>query len=167
MADDTSGRDPASRMPTYLDRFHSFRTEMDRVFDHFLGGIPAYGSLRNPPSTGQPARPAIDVKETQSAVEVHVDLPGMNENNVHLTIHNGVLTLRGEQKTERKDEGDNYHVMERSSGSFQRSIRLPDTIDEDKAQATFEKGVLLVTLPKRPDLLKGQKKIEIKSGQGA
>ena len=67
------------------------------------------------------------------------------------------------KKSERTDGRENYHLVERSYGSFQRSIRLPETIDEDKIEASFDKGVLTVTLPKRPEMVKAQKKIAIKS----
>ena len=77
-------------------------------------------------------------------------------------LQDGVLTMRGEKKSERKDERENYHLVERSYGSFQRSIRLPETIDEDKVEARFDKGVLTVTLPKRPEMVKAEKKIAIK-----
>ncbi len=86
----------------------------------------------------------------------------MTRKTCNLSIHDGVLSLRGEKKSERTNERENYHVMERSYGSFQRSIRLPETIDEDKVEARFDKGVLTVTLPKRPEMVKTQKKIEIK-----
>ena len=103
------------------------------------------------------------MKETEKELVVKADLPGIDEKDVQLTIQDGVLTMRGEKKSERKDDRENYHLVERSYGSFQRSIRLPDTIDEDKIAARFDKGVLTVTLPKRPELVKAEKKIEIKS----
>ena len=106
--------------------------------------------------------PTLDVKENEKEIVVKADLPGMDEKDINLTIHNGVLSLRGEKKSEHTDQRDNYHVMERSYGSFQRSIRLPETIDEDKAEARFDKGVLTITLPKRPEMVGAQKKIEIK-----
>ena len=87
------------------------------------------------------------MKENEKEIVVKADLPGLDEKDINLTIHNGVLSLRGEKKSEHTDERDNYHMMERSYGSFQRSIRLPDTIDEDKVEARFDKGVLTVTLP--------------------
>jgi HSP20 family protein len=108
--------------------------------------------------------PTLDVKENEKEIVVKADLPGMDEKDINLTIHNGVLSLRGEKKSEHTDERENYHVMERSYGSFQRSIRLPDTIDEDKAEARFDKGVLTISLPKRPETVSAQKKIQIKGG---
>jgi HSP20 family protein len=146
-----------------MDPFQAFRGEMDRLFDDFPGGLPTISNLRQTFPTEQTLTPALDVKETEKELVVKAGLPGIDEKDVQLTIQDGVLTMRGEKKSERKDERENYHLVERSYGSFQRSIRLPDAIDEEKAGARFDKGVLTVTLPKRPELVKAEKKIEIKS----
>ena len=163
MADDVTSKGQGGRLPSrYQDPFQSFRTEMDRLFDSFLGGMPSLTSLRQGFPSTQVITPTLDVKENEKEIVVKADLPGMDEKDINLTVHNGVLSLRGEKKSEHTDERDNYHVMERSYGSFQRSIRLPDTIDEDKAEARFDKGVLTITLPKRPESVSAQKKIQIK-----
>jgi HSP20 family protein len=165
MADDVTSKGQGGRLPSrYQDPFQSFRTEMDRLFDSFLGGAPSLASLRQGSSGAQVMTPTLDVKENEKEIVVKADLPGMDEKDINLTIHNGVLSLRGEKKSEHTDERENYHVMERSYGSFQRSIRLPDTIDEDKAEARFDKGVLTISLPKRPETVSAQKKIQIKGG---
>ena len=165
MADDVTSKGQGGRLPSrYQDPFQSFRTEMDRLFDSFLGGVPSLTSLRQGFSGSQVMTPTLDVKENEKEIVVKADLPGMDEKDINLTIHNGVLSLRGEKKSEHTDERENYHVMERSYGSFQRSIRLPDTIDEDKAEARFDKGVLTISLPKRPETVSAQKKIQIKGG---
>ena len=162
MADDVTSKGQSGRVPTrYQDPFQSFRTEMDRLFDSFLGGVPSLTGLRQGFAEAQ-MTPTLDVKENEKEIVVKADLPGMDESDINLTIHNGVLSLRGEKKSEHTDQRENYHVMERSYGSFQRSIRLPETIDEDKAEARFDKGVLTITLPKRPEMVGAQKKIEIK-----
>jgi HSP20 family protein len=164
MADDTSGKGQGSGLPArYGDTFQSFRSELDRLFDSFLGGMPALANLRQPFPSALGHTPAWDVKETEKELVVKAELPGIDEKDIQLAINNGVLSLRGEKKSERTDERDNFHVMERSYGSFQRSIRLPETVDEEKAEARFDKGILTVTLPKRPEMVKGQRKIEIKS----
>ncbi len=164
MADDVTGKGQGGRMPArYQDQFHSFRTEVDRLFDSFLGGIPALSDFRQGFPAAQGLTPTLDVKETEKELVVKAELPGIDEKDIELTIHDGVLSLRGEKKIEHTDERENYHVMERSYGSFQRSIRLPETIDEDKVEARFDKGVLTVTLPKRPEAVKAQKKIEIRN----
>ncbi len=167
MADDLTRRGQGTRMPAerMRDPFSSFRDEMDRLFETFLGGagLPALTAGRGLASTGAPMMiPSMDVRETEKEVIIEADLPGIDEKDISLTMQNGVLTLRGEKKAETKEERENYHMMERSYGSFQRSVRLPDTIDEDNVDARFEKGVLKITLPKRPEAVKQQKKIEIK-----
>jgi HSP20 family protein len=166
MTDDTSKRDdrPVYGLPRGRDPFHSFREEMERLFDTFLGGLPS-----RRPGEGSPMfpmgqmRPSVDVKETEGEIVVTADLPGIDEKDITLTLKDGVLAIRGEKTAERKEEQENYHMMERSYGSFQRSIRLPDTIDEDQVEARFEKGVLTVTLKKRPEAARAHKRIEIKS----
>lgn len=165
MADDVTSKSQNTRAPTrYQDPFQSFRSEIDRLFDSFLGGAPSLTGFRQAfPVSVQAITPTLDVKENEKAIIVKAELPGIDEKDVNLTIHNGVLSLRGEKKSEQHDERDNYHISERSYGSFQRSIRLPDTIDEDKAEARFDKGVLTVTLPKRPEAASAQKTIAIKS----
>jgi len=162
MADDVTSKGQGGRLPSrYQDPFQSFRTEMDRLFDSFLGGVPSLTGLRQGVAEAQ-MTPTLDVKENEKEIVVKADLPGMDEKDINLTIHNGVLSLRGEKKSEHTDQRDAYHVMERSYGSFQRSIRLPETVDDDKAEARFDKGVLTITLPKRPETIGAQKKIEIK-----
>ncbi len=163
MADEVTGKGQAGGLPSrYPDQFSAFRTELDRLFDSFLTGIPILSNLRQSFPAAQGLTPAWDVKETEKELLIKADLPGIDEKDIHLTINDGVLSLRGEKKIERKDEHENYHLMERSYGSFQRSIRLPATVDQDKAEAQFDKGVLTITLPKRPETVKEQKKIEIK-----
>jgi HSP20 family protein len=164
MADDVAGKGQGGRVPSrYTDQFQSFRSEMDRLFDSFFGGFPSLTNLRHSLPAAQGLTPALDVKETEKELVVKADLPGIDEKDIQLTIQDGILSLRGEKKTERKDERDNYYVMERSYGSFQRSIRLPDGGNDEEAEAHFDKGVLTITLPKRPEMVKAQKKIEIKS----
>jgi HSP20 family protein len=77
-----------------------------------------------------------------------------------------VLTIRGEKKLERDEEKENYRMMERRYGSFERSIRVPDTVDEDNVEASFENGVLKVRLSKRPEAIGKQRTIPIKKGRG-
>ena len=83
---------------------------------------------------------------------------------VSVTLNSGVLTLKGQKKSEREEKKDDYHLIERSYGSFQRSFQVAETIDADKVKATFEKGVLKVMLPKRPEAAKAEKRIPIGKG---
>src|SRR5208337_3506031 len=123
MADDVTGKGQGGRLPSrYMDPFQAFRGEVDRLFDDFPGGLPTFSNLRQTFPTEQTLTPALDVKETEKELVVKAGLPGIDEKDLQLTIQDGVLTVRGEKKSERKDERDNYHLVERSHGSFQRSI---------------------------------------------
>jgi HSP20 family protein len=164
MANQVTTRSDGGRLVSrYADPFQALRSEMDRLFEDFFGGT--VGFPRNLPSlpAERALTPRLDVKENEKEIVVQADLPGIDEKDINLTLQNGILSLTGEKKSERDEKRENYHLMERSYGSFQRSIRLPEGIDEDRVQARFDKGVLTVTLPKRPELAKAQKKIEIKS----
>ena len=105
----------------------------------------------------------LDVKEDEAAFHIAAELPGMNEKEVEVTFHDGMLTIRGEKKVERDEKKDTWHIVERSSGSFMRQLSMPAGIDEEKIEAKFEKGVLNVTLPKMAEEKAATKKIEIKS----
>jgi HSP20 family protein len=149
--------------PRYSDPFGTLRSEMDRLFDSFMGGLPTFPSMFGPGgSRGFALSPSMDVKETNKEIVVETELPGLDEKDISLTVQNGVLTIQGEKKLDYDEEKENYHVMERRYGSFQRSLRLPDTVDDTKINAHFDNGVLKVTLPKRPELTREQRKIEIK-----
>jgi HSP20 family protein len=136
---------------------------MNRVFERFESGWPHW------PLTSQHWHadvmvPDLDVHENDKSMTIEVELPGVEEKDVTVTLNNGYLTIKGEKRTEREETKENYYVAERSFGSFERSLRLPDTLDESKIDARFEKGVLKVTAPKRPEALKAERKIEIAKG---
>lgn len=96
--------------------------------------------------------PSFDVRETKDAYVFSADLPGLSEETVDLTLTGNRLTISGRREEEKRDEGDRVHVYERSYGSFSRSFALPDGVDTDHIDAQFEKGVLKVTVPKRPEV---------------
>jgi HSP20 family protein len=145
----------------YIDPFSAMHAEMDRVFNSFLGrGFGRFPTLAGVERSDAVA-PSIDVRETATELVVEAELPGMDEKDGSVTLNSGVLTLKGEKKSEREEKKDDYHLMERSYGSFQRSFQVADTIDADKVKAVFEKGVLKVTLPKRPEAVKAEKRIPI------
>lgn len=139
----------------------SLRREMDRLFDDFLGG-----SFFTPTRWGLPELPGdltpeIDVKENGKEMVLTAELPGMDEKDIELSVSDGVLTLKGEKKMEKREEKDDYRVMERRYGSFQRSFSLPDSVNQDAIKADFDKGVLKVTMPKKAEAKKAEKKIKI------
>jgi len=152
---------PAPRAPDVFDTLH---TEMDRLFRRFERGWPHWPGLSLGGNGGAELMASLDVHESAKAVTIEADLPGIDEKDIAVTLTNGVLTIRGERKSEREEKKDNYHVSERSFGSFQRSIQLPDTIDDTSVEARFDKGVLTVVAQKKPEAVKAEKKIEIKTG---
>jgi HSP20 family protein len=92
--------------------------------------------------------PACDVFEERDAVKIVAEIPGVGAEDVKLTLENNMLTLRGEKKQHAEERNDRVHRYERSYGSFERTFALPGTVDPEKIQATYEHGVLTVTLPK-------------------
>jgi HSP20 family protein len=103
--------------------------------------------------------PAVDVSEDEREITVKAELPGLESKDVDISLDRGVLTLKGEKKFEEEEKKDNYHRIERSYGSFYRSLTLPAEVKEDAVKAKFDKGVLTITLPKSEKAK--SKKIEI------
>jgi HSP20 family protein len=129
------------------DPFLSLHREMNRLFDDVLRG--SFGvPVQSGEQGGGMMMPHMDVSETENEVRICAELPGVSEKDVDVSLSGDVLTIRGEKKLERKDDTENYHFVERSYGTFQRSLRLPYAVDPDQVQASFENGVLAVTLPK-------------------
>jgi HSP20 family protein len=133
--------------------FDSLQREIDRVFDEFGKGFPAFGAGN--------LTPTVDVSESDKEIEITAELPGLEDKDVQVNIADNVLTIRGEKKAEKEDKNKNYHVVERSYGSFVRTLALPDGVDPGSIKATLSKGVLKVTVPKpAPSQVK---KVEIKT----
>jgi HSP20 family protein len=107
-------------------------------------------------------QPRVDISETKEAVHVHAELPGMKPEDVKITISEGVLTLRGEKKRVTASNEETYQRMERTHGEFVRQFALPANLDEDATQASFEDGVLHVTIPKREPVKPKEREIPIK-----
>ena len=105
--------------------------------------------------------PTTDVSETDSAIVVTVELPGIDEKDVEVTVSEDRLTIKGEKKAEKEEKEKNYYMMERSYGAFRRAVALPDEADAEKADATFDKGVLTVTIPKTEKAKEAVKKVLI------
>jgi HSP20 family protein len=114
----------------------------------------------NPSSPeGGPARLPLDISETENEFVVKASLPGIKPEDVQITIHGDTLLIRGETKAELDKKGQTWHVRERRVGAVQRSVSLATPIGADKAQATFEHGVLTLTLPKAEEAKPRQIKI--------
>jgi HSP20 family protein len=133
---------------------------MNDLFNDFLGGFgPGLSRFESRFIT----TPSIDVSETDEEVRVTADLPGVEEKDVQVILENDILTIQGEKKQEQEEKKQNYHMVERAYGEFQREISLPASVDKEKIKATFKKGVLRVVLPKTPESKSIQKKIAISS----
>ena len=135
---------PLHRTPLVADPFNFLRQEIDRLFD-------VSSSLEG-------LRPQFDTKENDNCIEITAELPGIAEEDITLSLSNGILTVSGEKKSEEKKEGETYHITERQYGSFSRSLKLPYEPEQNDITASFKDGVLKVTLPKpkemKPDVYK-------------
>ena len=153
----TKGQQLSTRQESF-DPFPTLHREMNRLFDDAFRGFGSLGRLGNPLMEGQFAWPRLELSETDRAVTVSAELPGLSENDVQVEFANGVLSIRGEKKAERSDESK--FVSERDYGWFERQIPL-ESVEEDKAQADFKNGVLTVTLPKSAQSNRNVKRIAI------
>jgi HSP20 family protein len=137
---------------------------IDDFFDDFTSNFPLMQpSFGNIESTDMSLNPKVDMIEDKKTYTLSAELPGMELDNINLDLSDGILTLSGEKKTEKEEnEEGNYHMMERSYGYFKRSFALPPSVEEDKIQADFKKGVLKVTMPKSAKSQQNQRKISIK-----
>lgn len=163
MADIQVSKQPSPPQHRAPDVFDALQNEMNRVFRSFERSLPQWPSLFRS-GGAEAALPSVDVRENSNALTIEADLPGLDEKDVSVTLVNGVLTIRGERKDEREEKNENYYLSERSFGSFERSLRLPESIDEDKIEARFDKGVLTIVAQKRPEAVKAEKKIDVKKG---
>src|SRR5688500_9113936 len=139
------------RMTTSSPVF-GLRREIDRLFEDAFT------------RDGMSWTPAVDIKETESELRVELELPGLKPEDVEITAENGVLTIRGEKRSERKeDEQSRYHVVERTYGSFMRTFQLPQGVDEDQIAADFDNGILSLRIPKAA--LPQPRRIQINPGE--
>jgi HSP20 family protein len=103
----------------------------------------------NEPVAGRPWCPAVDISENENALVLSADIPGVKMEDIEIKIEQGTLTLSGSREFKKQDEKGGYHRLERSYGSFHRAFSLPDTVEADKVEASFDNGVLTITLPKK------------------
>lgn len=151
---------PFGRRDVAEDPFTAMRREMDRMFEEMTKSF----SLVRPAFGMGVMAPRVDMRETDTAVEIQAELPGVTEQDIEVQLADGILTLKGEKKQEREEKEKGYYLMERSYGSFLRQIPIPVEVEEDKVEAKFDKGVLSVVLPKKPETQTKTRKIEIKAG---
>lgn len=130
---------------------------LEREMEDMFGRIPSWpwGARE------QGWAPAVDMIDHDDEIVVRADLPGLDEKDIEVTVHDGMLTVRGERKEEKEEKKEGYYCHERSYGMFARTLALPAAVESDRVRAIFKKGVLEVHLPKAKEA-KG-KKIEIKA----
>jgi len=155
------GSNAAIRRPEGRDAILDLRRQMDRLFDDFFDRPQNLGFLSEEGRLMQNFAPQIDVTETKKAIMISAELPGMEPDDVEISIDSNVLILSGEKKAEIEDKGEHHYRLERSFGSFQRSIPLPADVEENKISAKMKNGVLKVNLPKSKESQQTEKRISI------
>jgi HSP20 family protein len=138
----------------------NLQNEMNRLFEEFASGwdLAPFGHLGG---NGGGFRPKVNVAETDTAVKVTAELPGLEEKDIEVSLDDNVLTIRGERKEETEKKGEGFYVKESSYGKFERRVPLPVDVESDKVDATYKKGVLTVSLPKSAKAKDARKKIPV------
>ena len=140
--------------------------EVDKLFNNFFQGFGLrpyrVGSLFPSSLTGDLLKPMVDIGVCDKEYTVTIEVPGVDQKNIKLEIVNNTLTVSGEKKQEKEEKEKNYYRMERSYGSFQRVLALPDDANQDEVQATFKNGVLTVTMPRMVLPNSAVKQVDIK-----
>ena len=151
--------------------FESLRREVNRLFEDFRPagwrlpfGRPSTFELTWPRLESWQVAPVMDLVEKPDAYEITAELPGLDEKDVSIRLSNGNLTIKGEKNEEKEEREKEYYISERRYGSFQRVFRVPEGVDADAIDATLNKGVLTVRLPKSPAAKQSEKQISVKAG---
>jgi HSP20 family protein len=137
----------------------NLQRRMERLFDEMVGqGLWRTGDEQ---SLRGAWVPAINILEKDDSMQITADLPGLNPEDVEVTVEQGVLNIRGERKFEEAAEGETFHRVERLYGVFERNFTLPNSIDTEKIEANFNNGVMVLTLPKREESKPRSVKIKV------
>ncbi len=136
--------------------------DIDKLFANVFHGFPMSSSRKeNGETWGGLILPHVDIGEGKKHYTITVEVPGVNEKDIDLTLADGTLMIRGEKRSEQEDTDKHYHRIERSYGSFQRMLSLPTDADENKVEAKFKDGVLTITIAKDPSAKPASRKIAI------
>jgi HSP20 family protein len=147
---------------TRWEPFHEFSTLQDRMNRLFRE---TQGNSQDETLTNSSFAPAVDVYEDEHNVTLKIEVPGIDEKDIDVRIENNTLTVHGERKIEKEEKEENYRRVERQYGSFTRTFNLPPSVDAEKVQADYDKGVLNITLPKKAEAK--PKQIKVNVGQSA
>jgi HSP20 family protein len=145
---------PSRDLPALPSEVLGIQREINRMFDSFFRG-PEEDGLQT-----TSWNPLVDVTENDHAYLLNIELPGVSRNDVKIVVQDNQLTIRGEKKQEKESNNSNYHRVERSYGSFQRTFTLPTTVRAEKIEANYNDGVLTITVPKAEEAK--AKEIEVK-----
>ncbi len=155
---------------SFFREMDSLHKEMDRLFDDFWKGSQRHSMLTGPwhstmatPWAHTEVMPRVDETEDEKAFHIQVELPGMDREDVDITLANGMLTIRGEKKREDEEKGKDYYRKERSFGAFRRTLPIPAEVNEAGIEASFKKGVLFIELPKTEEARKKVTHIDVKA----
>lgn len=133
---------------------------LDTMFEDFFRGFDIEPRWTHRLSTFSPR---IDVTESEKELKIAAELPGINEKDIDVSVTRDTLTIKGEKKEEKEDDGKDYYRMERSYGAFCRTIPLPVEVETDKISASYKKGILNIMIPKSAKAIESKKKIAIKA----
>jgi HSP20 family protein len=148
---------------TEKDAMLDLRSQVNRIFDDFFENPFSMSPFFEKTAWTKSFSPSLDVSETDDNVNISAELPGLDPEDIHITVDHHLLTISGEKKTEKEKKEKQYYRVERSYGSFKRSVQLPDYVDEDMIDATFKNGVLELKLPKIAEKVPNSKRIPIKA----
>ncbi|MDA0261292.1 MAG: Hsp20/alpha crystallin family protein [Proteobacteria bacterium] len=142
--------------------FGEFHREIEDLFDRAYRGasVPTANGAEKP---AEFLNPRVNVVESDDGYSVAAELPGLDEKELKVELNDGLLTIEGEKKVEQDSETGNYHLVERTFGTFKRTFTVPTDVDVDGIDATFKNGVLTVTLPKKEEAKKAAKTIAVKA----
>jgi HSP20 family protein len=167
--EESASKSPSLPTPWYsLD---SLRRQVDHLFEDFSRSplhLPFGRQVFHVEPFWQPELslrgiPAVDIAEKEKSFEITAELPGMDEKNIEIKLSNGNLVIKGEKQEETEEKKKDYYLCERHYGAFERIFNLPKGVDADKIEASFAKGVLTVSLPKKPEAIKPEKVIPVKA----
>ena len=133
----------------------SLRREMDRLWENFFGERPLGRILE------REWAPSLDMSETKDNYVVKAEVPGIDAKHIDISLTGDVLSIRGEKKQEKEEKEEDYHLVERSYGSFSRSVRIPAEVESNKIKASYKNGILTITLPKSEKVKAKEVKIKV------
>lgn len=153
----------SSRLP--LPNLFGFRRELDRLFEDFMDNVPLIGGREeeeNELTRSSSFSPRMNVSETEQKYEIEVELPGIKKEDINISISDdGQLTIQGEHRHDIDKQDRHFHRVERSYGTFRRSLSLPRDVDPDGIKANMNDGILILTLPKSPEAQDRSRRISV------